>query len=690
MVRGACHHDCPDTCIWEATVDDGVVVRLRGAEMHPTTRGQLCPKVNRFLDRVYHPDRILQPLRRVGPKGRAEFEPISWDAAISAVAEKLASVTNTVGPEAILQFSFDGTQGVIQKGVLADRFFDALGASDIRRHLCGVTAWLGAADVSGLPFGIDPEDLKHAGTLILWGTNTLLTNRHLWPTIQAAKDAGATLVVIDPVRTATAAAPEVDVFLQVRPGTDVALVLAMINVMDRDGLIDREWIEVRTTGWSALRKSAATMPPRRAAAITGLTVEQIESVAATYATKRPAAIRVLVGPEHRERGRDIMRAITMLPAVTGAWADTGGGLARSTQVYFEQALNLPTDHPHRRKFNMADLGRILNDGALAPPIAALVVHNSNPAVICPDQNAVVLGLERPDLCTVVLEQFMTDTARYADIVLPATTQLEHLDLLIAWGHLYLALNQPAISPRGEALPNTEIFRRLADAMGMNHPSLKASDEDLAREILTTDHPWAAGITYERLLRDGWARLNIAPGYRPNDDEPATPDGRLHLGSLQYLPGAETPDGDPDLAGRYPLTLLSRKQHVKFLNAGYGGFPDHMPQAGEPLLEIHPEDAAARNIEDGTLVLAANDRGSVPIRAMLSTDVQPGVVSMPFGWWHSATEADRGVNALTNPRFSEDGAGSAFFHETLVEVSILLGNTPDQHALGDSGMSRHLH
>ena len=431
---------------------------------------------------------------------------------------------------------------------MADRFFDALGASDIRRHLCGVTSWLGAADVSGIPFGIDPDDLRHSQTLILWGTNTLLTNRHLWPTIQAAKANGATIVVIDPIRTATASAPEVDEYLQIRPGTDAALVLAMVHVMERDRLLDQSWLNTHTSGWNELRNSAAAMPVAEAARISGLDEEKIEWLAHAYAHNRPAAIRVLVGPEHREHGRDLMRSIALLPAVTGAWRDVGGGLARSTQVYFEAAINSPTERPERRTFNMAALGPVLTDPGLEPPIESLIVHNSNPAVICPDQNTVVAGLEREGLFTVVLEQFMTDTARYADVILPVTTQLEHLDLMIAWGHLYLALNLPAIAPRGEALPNTEIFRRLGAAMEMTVPGIGDSDEDMVKQLLDSDHEWLRGIDYERLLAEGWARLAVAPGHRPYvDTVPATADQRLQLGPLEYRPGTETPVGDPALA-----------------------------------------------------------------------------------------------------------------------------------------------
>lgn len=670
IIRGACHHDCPDTCVWDATVVDGRVVRLRGNSDHPTTQGQLCPKVSRFVERVYHPDRLLMPLRRVGRKGSGEFEKITWDEAIAEIATRLGSIAEKSGPEAVLQYSFAGTQGAIQMGIMSDRFFEVFGASDIRRHLCGTTATLGASDVLGLPTGIDPEDIARAKTVILWGTNTLLTNRHLWPTIAQAKRSGATIVVIDPIRTATASAPEVDRFLQIRPGTDVALVLAMIHVISRDGLVDDEWIAGNTTGWAALKDSAEAMSPHEASTITGIDVSTIEWLARTYVLNGPSAIRVLIGPEHREHGRDLMRSIALLPAVTGAWRERGGGLARSTSVYFEEALNFPESvGDARRTFNMAALGAVLQDSELQPPIEALFVHNCNPAVIVPDQNAVIAGLEREDLFCVVLEQFMTDTARYADIVLPVTTQLEHLDLAPAWGHLYLALNRPAIAPVGEALSNTEIFRRLAVEMAMTDPMLTMSDEELVRLLLESDHQWLEGITYERLWSQGWARLNVDPGFRPNVDAPTTSlDGRLALGALTYRPGSETPEGDPELAARFPLTLLSRKQHVKFLNSSYGGFANHLPREGAPRLEIHVADADERGISEGESVDIFNDRGSITLDVTISDAVQPGVVSMPFGWWSGRESGSRGVNALTNPAVGADGIGSAAFHENLVQVA----------------------
>ncbi len=664
-VTGSCHHDCPDTCIWEVEVADGRAVRLRGSADHPVTDGQLCPKVNRFLERVYHPDRLLQPLRRVGPKGSGRFEPIGWDEALGQVAQGLVELRQAGRPESVLQFSFDGTQGVIQKGILADRFFDAYGASDIVRHLCGATAWMGAADVSGIPYGIDPEQLSRARTIVLWGTDTLLTNRHLWPTVERARAAGAVVVVIDPVRTATA--KRADEHFAVRPGADVALVLTLINVMDRDGLLNADWLDDHTTGWGELQASAREWTTTRGAEATGIEPERIEWLAHRLARSGPTALRTLVGPEHRVNGREIMRSVAVLAAVTGTWRDHGGGLARSTQVYFETALNYPEDRPDRRRFNMARLGEILTSPDLEPAIEALVVHNSNPAVIVPDQNRIVTGLQREDLFTVVIEQFMTDTARYADIVLPATTQIEHLDLGIAWGHLYLSLNQPAIDPVGQALPNTEIFRRLSALVGLDAPGLGDSDETLIRQMLDSDHPWLDGITFDSLRQDGWARLRVPTDHRPYvDSKPDTPDGRLQLGALNHQPANDHRRHRTD-RGPYPLGLLTRKQHPKFLNANYGGFAEHLPSPPRPQVAIHPTDAAERGIGDGMTVRIHNQRGSLTLTARISDETQPGLVTVPFGWWHDSTPEGRAVNSLTSPELPPDDQGSAFFHDTMVEV-----------------------
>ena len=656
VVRGACHHDCPDTCLWEVTVEDGRATRLVGADDHPTTAGALCPKVNRFLDRVHHPDRLTTPLRRTGPKGSGEFTPIGWDEAIALTAEWITDVP----PASVLQYSFDGTQGLVQKGIVADTFFTRLGAADVHRDLCGTTASMAAADVLGEPFGIDPEDLVHARTILLWGTNTLHTNRHLWPTIQAARDAGAHVVAIDPVRTPTAAA--VDQHVQLRPGTDTALVLAMVHVMDRDGLLDPTWLDAHTDGWPALQAAAQDLSPARAAEVTGVDVDTITALATRFATVQPAAVRTLIGMEHHERGREMLRAVTMLPCITGAWRHWGGGLARSTQIWFETALGLgpPPGSEQRPRYNMARLGGLLEGDT----IRTLVVHNCNPAVTVPDTNRILAGLARTDLRTVVIEQFLTDTARYADLVLPTTMQVEHLDLAIAWGHRHLALNLPAVEPPGACLPNSEIFRRLAAACGIDDPVFDRTDEELVRGMLDVDHPWLRGITWDRLVADGWATLAVPDGFRPHVDGTPTV---FRLGALDPSTTAVPVDDD----GRPLLRLQSRKQAVKFLNSHYGGFDAHLPKGGEPRLAVHPDDMDARGLVAGQVVRVSNDRGEVVLEVEPDDELQPGLVTCPFGFWHRGGDdprrGGRGVNALMNPAVAADDRGTPFFHDTFVHV-----------------------
>lgn len=697
VVRGACHHDCPDTCAWEVTVREGVAVNLRGDPSHPFTDGQLCPKVNPFLDRVYHPDRLLRPLRRTGPKGEGRFEPIDWDTAVTKIAGRIGVAVAQYGGETVLPYSLDGTQGLVQKGVLADRFFAALGATRLNRHICGVTAWHGAADVLGMPLGADPVEVAGARTIVLWGTNTLLTNRHLWPFVEEAHRNGASVIVVDPVSTMTA--QRSDWHVQPRPGTDVALVLGIIGVLDRDGLIDTERLSAATSGWPELRAEATALGLEGAASVTGIESDDIISLAHRIAHHQPTVLRALIGMEHREHGQDIHRAVAALAAVSDS------GYMRSTQAYFDTAFAdiVPPPGP-QRVVNMSALGEVLTDPDLAPPVTVLVNYGCNPAAITPDQNRVIAGLERDDLFTVVIEQFMTDTARYADIVLPTTTQIEHLDLMNAWGHLYVSLNLPAIEPLAECLPNTEIFRRLASALSLGAAGLADSDEQMARDLLASGHPWLDGITYERLERDGWARLAVPEGWsamteravpvapRPLRDgsaggangaaragndasgeghhtaAPLRQLGPLRLGTLRYRPAAESPSGDAALTGRYRLALMSLKQHQRFLNSHYGGFEHHLPDPPRPQLEIGAADAAARGIADGDRVRVYNHRGELFITAAVSDRLQPGLVTMPFGWWAGSAHG-RTVNVLTNAAVGghDPDVGSAAFHDTLVEV-----------------------
>ena len=673
VVRGACHHDCPDTCAWEVTVRDGVAVNLRGDPSHPFTDGQLCPKVNPFLDRVYHPDRLLRPLRRVGPKGEGRFEPVDWDAAITEIADRIGTAVAQHGGETVLPYSLDGTQGLVQKGVLADRFFAALGATQLNRHICGVTAWHGAADVLGLPLGADPTEIASARTIVLWGTNTLLTNRHLWPYVEQAHGNGASVIVVDPVSTMTA--QRSDWHVQPRPGTDVALVLGIIGVLDRDGLIDEERVSAAASGWPELRAEARALSLDSAASITGLAEADIISLAHRISHQQPAVLRALIGMEHREHGQDIHRAVAALAVVSGS------EYMRSTQVYFDTAFADIVPPRPQRTFNMSALGAALTAAALQPPVTVLLNYGCNPAAITPDQNRVLASLGRDDLFAVVIEQFMTDTARCADIVLPTTTQIEHLDLMNAWGHLYVSLNLPAIEPLGECLPNTEIFRRLADALALDASGLADSDEQMARDLLASGHPWLDGITYERLQRDGWARLAVPAGWSALADRevPLPPSGvdagaqsrslgPIRLGTLRYRPAAESADGDAELVERYPLALMSLKQHQRFLNSHYGGFEHHLPDPPEPRLDISAADAEARGIAGGDRVRVYNDRGELFTSAAISDRLQPGLVTMPFGWWAGDADA-RTVNVLTNAAVGGDDpdVGSAAFHDTLVEV-----------------------
>jgi anaerobic selenocysteine-containing dehydrogenase len=677
-VHGTCHHDCPDSCGWTITVAGPTAVRIRGRIDHPYNAGELCPKVNRLLDRVYSPERLTTPLRRTGPKGSGSFAPISWDEALDEIAARLQAIIERHGAEAILPYSHAGNQSLLSMMGIGSRLFHHLGASRLERALCGPTVGAGVKMTNGSSLCLDPMELEHSRLIILWGTNTKLTNRHLWPTIQTARDHGARLVVIDPLRTATADAIDEaagDEFIQPLPGTDIALMLAMMQYLIAHDLIDHEWVDSQTHGFDQLAAHVAEWTPKRAAAICGIDAEQIERLADAYGTIRPAVIRTLIGAEHHENGAMFFRTLACLPGLVGAWRDRGGGLSRSVgswqdRIIDHEALMRPDLLAGRtpRIINMSRLGEALTSAT--PPVMAMVVWNANPMVTTPNTELIRAGLERDDLFTVVHENLMTDTARYADLVLPATTQIEATDVVPAWGHLWLGWNEAAIDPVGESLSNTEFFRRLAAALGCDEPSLFDDDMTLLQQALPD-------VDLEQLRTEGYLRVPAPESGKPwAEGGFPTPSGRIEFASDQlerlgqpslptFIPPSEGP-GQP-LAEQYPLQLLTMKHHQRFLNSSYSPLPGHGPLEGMPFIEIHPDDAALRQITEADMVRVYNDRAEVRVPARLSTRVRPGVVMMPFGWWRTQHGDDRSANSLTNDTLTDWGGGVAYA-DTLVEVA----------------------
>jgi anaerobic selenocysteine-containing dehydrogenase len=679
-VLGTCHHDCPDTCGWVVTVEDSHggadgapdgprAVRLRGNPDHPYSRGELCPKVNRFLDRVYSPDRILGPLVRRGPKGEGDFTPVSWDEALALVAGRVGDVVRQHGGEAVLPWWSAGTQGLIQMSSLDRRFFAKLGASRLTGSLCGAVASAGTASTNGTARAADPSDVRFARLVLLWGTNTRLTNRHLWPFVEEARANGATIVVIDPIRTMTA--ESADWFVQPLPGTDVALMLGVMHVLVRDDLIDHDYVERHTVGFDQLAALVREWTPPRVAGVCGIDAAEVERLGRAYGTTTPAFIRTLIGAEHQEHGAMFFRALACLPALTGAWRHRGGGLARSVGAWIdvnvdESVFDAPPLGPAagRRAINMGHLGRALTDPAMDPPIKALFVWNGNPLVSVPNAELTRRGLAREDLFTVASEQFLTDTARYADVVFPAATQIEQTDAVPSWGHLYLGWNAAAIPPLGEAVPNTELWRRLARAMGFTEPELFEDDESLLRSALHD-------VDLEALRARGFVRLSLPEDLRPYADGgfgTASDRAELYSESLAaeghgplpaFRPPGEGIGGEATVAERYPLVLMTPKTHTRFLNTSYSHLPKHGPAEGGPFAELDPADASARGIADGDAVRVWNDRGSLTLRARVDGRLRPGVVAVPFGWW-ADQHGERGTaNSLTNDTLTDWGGGVAY-------------------------------
>jgi anaerobic selenocysteine-containing dehydrogenase len=678
--RGVCHHDCPDSCGWTVTVENGVAVQLRGTKEHPTSYGELCPKVNYFLERVYSPQRILHPLRRVGPKGSGEFEQVTWDEALTDIATRLHQIIDTHGPEAVLPYYDAGNQSLLAMDGIAHRFFHQMGASKLLMAICGKSVGAGLSMTNGSGLSVDPMEIEHSRLIILWGTNTHLTNRHLWPVIERARAQGARLVVIDPIRTATADQvnpAQGDMFIAPRPGTDIALMLAMMHVLIRDGLTDTEWIASHTLGYEELCAHVAEWTPVRSAEICGITAEEIEALSQLYGTIRPSMLRSLVGPEHHENGAMFYRTLGCLPALVGAWQDRGGGLSRSIGAWSAKvtdyiALNAPDLLAGRnpRQINMSRLGEALTS-IDDPPVQALIVWSVNPLVVVPNAELVRKGLEREDLLCVVHEQFLTDSAKYADYVLPATTQIENLDVVPPWGHLWLGWNEPAIAPLGESVSNPELFRRLALAMGYTDPRLQTDDRSLIIQALGED-------VVQRLETDGWYKVPYPEDGRPwGEGKFPTRSGKVEFVSQDlvalgqpalptFIPPTESPLGDPELAQRYPLSLLTPKQHRRFMNASYAHLPQHGPREGGPYVELHPLDASSRGLSAGDMAVIHNDRSSMTLPVQISDRLRPGVVAIPFGWWRDHHADGQIANSLTNDTLTDWGGGVAY-SDTLVQI-----------------------
>jgi anaerobic selenocysteine-containing dehydrogenase len=666
-IFGACPLDCPDGCSWVVTVEDGVATRLRGNRDHPFTAGALCAKVNGYLEHTRAPDRLLYPLRRVGAKGEGRFERISWDDALAEIASRLHAVRSEWGGEAVWPFQGTGTLGYIQglEGRAGQRLWNVLGASHHRMTACSVAGTHGARYTTGTAAGMDPETFADSKLILLWGTNTLTSGHHLWKFVLAARKKGAHVVAIDPLRTRTA--ERAHEHLAPLPGSDAALALGLLWVIVDMDAQDDEYLAAHTVGWEAFRSRILEFPPDRVAALTGVDEDRIVELGQRIATTRPTGIRCTMGMQRHAGGGNAIRLLYALPGVTGDWQYPGGGASYSTSsrfiadtagLYRDDLLERPV-----RSLNMTRLGEGLLD-LDDPPVKALIVYGANPMGSNPDQARVRRGLEREDLFTVVMEQFATDTVDYADIVLPATMQTEHLDVNDGYGHMYVSLNRPAVAPPGECVSTTETFRRLARAMGLTEPSLYDDDETLCRTLL-------GDARFERLWDEGWMRLEYPKPFVPFTDGFPTPSGKLEFASqravddgLELVPGY-TPPALSAWDAEHPLALIAPASHW-FLNTVFANKPDLMKRAGEPRVTLHPDDAVMRGLSDGDVVRVFNSRGEFLATVEVSDAVRPGVVASTKGHWLKHVRGGANINATVEERDSDMGGG-AIFHDNRVEV-----------------------
>ncbi|HMX21798.1 MAG TPA: molybdopterin-dependent oxidoreductase, partial [Accumulibacter sp.] len=624
-IRGACPHDCPDTCALDISVVDGRVVKVSGADDHPPTAGVLCTKVAYYPERIYHPDRLLYPQRRIGAKGPgARFERISWEQALTTIAERYQEIIARYGAEAIVPYSYAGNSGLLGYGSMDRRFFHRLGASQLDRTICASAGAAGYWATVGASIGFDAENVVDARVILLWGTNSVVSNLHFWRLAQEARRRGARLIAIDPYRTATA--DKCDQHIAPLPGTDSALALGMMHVLIRDDLLDHDYIAQYTLGFPALAERVQDYSPARVATICGIQESEIEALAHVYGHGKPAAIRTNYGINRTAGGGMALRTIACLPALTGAWRHPAGGILLSTSGNYpvanaalERPDLMPTPRP--RVINMSTIGHDLLNAQ--PPIKALLVYNSNPVAVAPQSGEVVRGFSRDDLFTVVHDLFQTDTADYADILLPAPSHMEQLDIHKSYGHLHLQVNRPAIALRGEALPNTELFRRLAQKMGFDDPCFADSDETLCQQAFDWDDPRLNGLSWAQLKRDGHARLTLPKKHAPFANGGfLTPSGKCEFYSatmahagLDPLPAFIPPHEwrNSALAHDFPLALLTPPAR-NFLNTSFANSARFLAQEKSPAVQLNPLDAAGRNIADGALVRVFNHRGEFQARA----------------------------------------------------------------------------
>lgn len=696
--HGGCPHDCPDTCSMVYEVENGQLTSVRGNKEHPMTRGGLCVKLKDYEKRHYHPDRLLYPMRRTGPKGSGQFERISWDEALDEITNRWKAIIDEYGPHAILPYSYLGNQGLVHGLNGGDAFFNKMGATVCERTFCGegsCTAWLLTV---GPTAGVDPESFVHSKYIIIWGCNSVSTNVHHWHIVRDAQKNGAKVVVIDPYKSKTA--KEADWHIAPKPGTDGALAMAMMNVIIEEGLQDQDYINNYTVGFDALAERAKTRTPEWAAAITGVAVEDIRQLAREFATTQPAAIRLGVALERNYGGGQAIRAVSCLPALTGAWRHVGGG-----------ALQFPVwEHPYKFDVisrpdlipdgtpvvNAIQLGRALTgELGLETPIKSMMCWNANPVTQAAETDKIIQGLERDDLFVVSAEHFLSDTALYADIVLPASMGAEMEDMVLSWGHLYLTYNEKCVDSPGEAIPNNEIFRRLAARMGYQEENFSWTDSECLENYVDWDSPACDGIDLAYLREHGFAKLKVGTKddrARHRHGNFPTPSGKCELeikgatnfvagpfrqmydgfqageplDSLpDYVPSRETHESNPALAEKYPLNIISPKSHG-FLNSCYANMENKIKGQGEQFVMISPIDADMRNIQSGDVVSVFNDRGKFEALAQITDDVSPGIVVATLGYWRQLNKGT--VNCVSSAEFVDMGHAPTFT-DNLVQVAL---------------------